>query len=72
GISTGYKQLIHIDAYRLNSGRDLLLLGWDEIMANPDNLILLEWPERVKDIIPADVYKISFKFVDDSSREISF
>jgi len=47
-------------------------LGWDEIMANPDNLILLEWPEKVKDIIPADVYKINFKFVDDSSREISF
>jgi len=71
-ISTSYKQLIHIDAYRLNNGRDLLVLDWDEIMNNPDNLILLEWPERVKDIIPADVYKISFKFVDDSSREISF
>ena len=72
GISTGYKQLIHIDAYRLNSGRDLLALSWDEIIANPENLILLEWPEKVKDIIPADVYKINFKFVDDSSREISF
>jgi len=71
-ISTSYKQLIHIDAYRLNNGRDLLVLDWDEIMNNPDNLILLEWPERVKDIVPTSAKKISFKFIDDSSREIVF
>ncbi|OQA05830.1 MAG: tRNA threonylcarbamoyladenosine biosynthesis protein TsaE [Firmicutes bacterium ADurb.Bin373] len=71
-ISTGYKQLIHIDAYRLSGGRDLLALDWVEIMDDPDNLILLEWPEKVEDIIPTGAQEINFKFIDDSAREITF
>lgn len=43
-----YKRLIHIDAYRLESFADLELLGWNEYSLNPDTIILLEWPEKVK------------------------
>ena len=39
-----YKQLIHIDAYRLNSETELEKLGWAELAGDPKNLILIEWP----------------------------
>jgi len=66
------KNFIHIDAYRLNSGQDLLALGWGDIVANPENLIVLEWPERVAGLFTGEESKINFKFIDEQTREISF
>lgn len=70
--SLSVKNLIHIDAYRLNSGADLLNLGWVELVANPSNLIVLEWPEKVSDLFVGSEYKIKFKFIDENTREIKF
>jgi tRNA threonylcarbamoyladenosine biosynthesis protein TsaE len=66
------KNLIHIDAYRLNSGQDLLNLGWSEIVSNPANLIVVEWPEKVADLFTGQEAKINFKFVDEKTREIKY
>ena len=37
-----------------------------------ENLILIEWPERVENIIPKDAFRINFKFVDETTREIEY
>ena len=67
----GFSHLIHIDAYRLEKSSELLHLGWNEITANPSNLIFIEWPERIADILPADMKKIQFTFIDETTREIN-
>lgn len=67
-----FKRLIHIDAYRLEREQELLHLGWQELIKEPENLIFIEWPENVSKIIPKNANTISFKFVDDKTREISF
>jgi len=64
--------LIHIDAYRLEKDEELLHLGWQEIISEPENFILIEWPENVAGIIPENAKRISLKFVDENTREISF
>lgn len=66
----GFKNLIHIDAYRLEKDSELLHLGWEEIISEPENLVLIEWPENVPGTIPGWAKKINFKFVDESTREI--
>ncbi len=65
-----FEYLIHIDAYRLEKASELLHLGWEEIIANPKNLILIEWPERVAEILPKETKKIKFTFIDETTREI--
>lgn len=65
-----FDHLIHIDAYRLKGGDELLHLGWEEIAKNPKNIILIEWPERVSEILPGNMKKINFTFVDENTREI--
>jgi tRNA threonylcarbamoyladenosine biosynthesis protein TsaE len=65
-----FSQLIHIDAYRLESSTELLNLNWQEIISDPKNLIMLEWPERVADILPDNMQKIYFTFTDETTREI--
>ena len=69
---TGFKKLIHIDAYRLEKDSELLHLGWEELTREPENLILIEWPENVAGIIPAEAKRIYFKFIDETTREISY
>ncbi len=65
-----FEHLIHIDAYRLEKEVELLHLGWQEIISDPSNLILIEWPERVSGIMP-DHIKIKFTTLsDENSREI--
>ena len=68
----GFKHLIHIDAYRIDHSKELLHLGWQKIIGEKENLILIEWPERVADIIPEGVQNIFFKFVDETTREIEY
>ena len=65
-----FDYLIHIDAYRLKEGEELKQLGWKEILENPKNLIFIEWPENVKDILPENKQEIHFKFIDENTREI--
>jgi len=67
-----FSTLIHVDAYRLESGRELLSLDFNKEMKNPQNLILIEWPERVAEILPPDLIKIYFKFINENEREIIF
>lgn len=65
-----FTHLIHIDAYRLESSQELLSLGWEKIIDDKNNLILIEWPEKVADIMPEHI-KISLKVLDNpESREI--
>ncbi len=65
-----FTKLIHIDAYRLESAEELQKLSWAETLANAKNLILIEWPENVLEILPENHMKINFKFVSENEREI--
>lgn len=65
-----FNTLYHIDAYRLKSEKDLLKLGIKEIFANPQNIVLLEWADRVKKAIPKESIWIYFDHISKSKREI--
>ncbi len=69
-LSQGFKKLIHIDAYRLKGAHELEVLGWKELLADSGNLIVLEWPERVEELIPEDAIRIRFDIHGDE-RTIS-
>jgi tRNA threonylcarbamoyladenosine biosynthesis protein TsaE len=38
--------LYHVDLYRIETERELVTLGLDELFAEPGNLVLLEWGEK--------------------------
>lgn len=47
-----FETLIHIDAYRLEGDESLKPINFEELLQNPNNLIVLEWPERVEEELP--------------------
>src|SRR3989344_4353110 len=66
-----YNKLYHIDAYRLKDHKDLIKLGIKEIFDDPKNLILVEWSDRVKGILPKKYIKIHIDHIDEKTRKIS-
>ena len=67
-----WTRLIHIDAYRLESARELEVLNFEELVEDPNNLILIEWPENVKEILPKGALTIKCEFVSETEREYGF
>ncbi len=66
-----FKILYHIDAYRLNLEKDLLKLGIEKIFANPKNIVLIEWADRVKKAIPKNAIWLHFDHLEKEKRKIT-
>ena len=49
-----WKQVVHIDAYRIESLDELAPLHWDTIIAQPQTLVIVEWPEHIRAVLPPD------------------
>lgn len=67
-IYNGDLKLFHIDAYRLEGSE--YDLGLDEYLE--DGVMIVEWPVYYKDYLPSEYLEISFKYIDDNTREINF
>ena len=61
-------QLIHIDAYRLNSAEELRALGVEEFVDNPETITVIEWVDKVKNILPKDAMIINIELSEDGER----
>ena len=64
-----HKFLYHIDAYRLKNERELKALGWGEILKNKENIIFIEWPERVRKIMPRHASQIKISHRPNGHRQ---
>ena len=56
-----YKNVFHIDCYRVKKARELSVLGAEKIFANPKNIVLIEWAEKIRRILPKKTIWIKFK-----------
>ena len=63
------QDIYHIDAYRVSSA-DILELGWEEIMKNKNNVIIIEWADRIKRIIPKSAIWFKFRLAGKNKRDI--
>lgn len=67
-----FARLVHIDAYRLKSGSELSALGFDELMQDPTNLVVLEWPEQVRDTLPPATLSLTLTVLPDGGRTLTY
>jgi|SRR3989344_9626898 len=62
--------LIHIDCYRLRGSAEINALGWSGIVKDPRNIIVVEWAEKIEDVLPKDTTIVCFEHAGESKREI--
>jgi tRNA threonylcarbamoyladenosine biosynthesis protein TsaE len=66
----GRLRLYHLDLYRLANPADLEMLPWREIIFGA-GVSVIEWPDRMGELLPAERWDIMFTFLDDERREIT-
>lgn len=64
----GIQTLVHIDAYRLSKGGELIDIGLLDYMGQPGVVTVIEWADRVADVIPSQAIKLSFEVTKTGRR----
>jgi len=67
---THYPSLIHIDCYRLHSALDAKSFNFQELWSNPKNLVVIEWAEKIKPILPKKRIDIKFEYINKNKRSL--
>jgi tRNA threonylcarbamoyladenosine biosynthesis protein TsaE len=65
------KILYHIDLYRLENPTDFKSLGLDDLFQNKEAIILIEWAEKAKELLPKNTTWIYFKTISENARELT-
>ncbi|MEQ1587260.1 MAG: tRNA (adenosine(37)-N6)-threonylcarbamoyltransferase complex ATPase subunit type 1 TsaE [Cyclobacteriaceae bacterium] len=67
----GQSIVYHFDLYRIKNEAEALDLGFEEYLTS-GNLCLIEWPEKVKTLLPDQFFEVRIQYYDLVSREIYF
>jgi len=70
--SSTIKFLVHIDAYRIKSAKDLIAIGADEYFNRADTITIIEWADKIKKILPKKTKFIKINLQKNNSRKIIF
>lgn len=65
-----YGHIYHLDLYRLTAEEEVRDLGFEEICADPENIVLIEWAEKARLLLPKKRTDITFDYIDDTTRLI--
>lgn len=68
---SGRVPLYHVDAYRVENGAEADGFGLDDYL-NGDGVTVIEWAERVREVLPHTLLWIQFEYVDETTRRIRF
>ena len=64
--------LYHLDLYRIDNSANALAFGVDEYLYDPRAYTLVEWPERIMDILPPDTLHLHLRpLMGQNQREIA-
>jgi tRNA threonylcarbamoyladenosine biosynthesis protein TsaE len=68
--SGGFKCFLHLDCYRIKEIKEILELGIKEDFSNSENVIAIEWGDRIKKIFPQKTIYLKFIFINKNTRKI--
>jgi tRNA threonylcarbamoyladenosine biosynthesis protein TsaE len=68
---TFFNTLYHIDCYRLdNPAEELIRLGFKKIISDPRKMVVVEWADRIKKILPKDALWVLLSSLGNNKRKI--
>ena len=65
----GRLKLSHLDVYRLSGAQDIEEIGYEDYFFGP-GVIVIEWAEKIEQLIPDYGIWVFFRHVDENTREI--
>jgi tRNA threonylcarbamoyladenosine biosynthesis protein TsaE len=64
--------LFHIDLYRIDTERELMTLGIDDLRSEPHGILLVEWGEKFQQIVQESTAEIRIQRTGETERTIIF
>jgi len=65
-----FTNLYHFDCYRIEKPSELLELGFKKNIQNPNNIVIIEWTDKIKKILPKKIIRVTFDFLTQKKRKI--
>jgi len=65
----GEVPLFHIDFYRVEKSAEVEDIGWEEYL-NTGGIVIIEWAERVKNMLPPRRIDVYFKVLSNTARRL--
>lgn len=67
-----FESFYHIDFYRITQDpyKEARNLGLSDILSKKGNIVVIEWGEKIKNILPKGSYWIEFENLGEESRKI--
>jgi tRNA threonylcarbamoyladenosine biosynthesis protein TsaE len=69
--TAAFRRLVHIDAYRIRRAHELKELGWNALTADRRTVVILDWAENVKRILPYPHLHIELSVTGEKEREVT-
>jgi tRNA threonylcarbamoyladenosine biosynthesis protein TsaE len=69
-LSTSQKSIYHFDFYRIEKEEEVFDMGYEDYFYS-GNFCFIEWPEKIPNLLPEEVVKVSIELDDDYNRLIS-
>ena len=66
----GRLTVYHLDAYRVTGPGDFEAIGFAELLEQ-GGVVVVEWPQRVSSLIPANHVAVRIEAIDENSRRIT-
>lgn len=66
-----FRNFYHIDCYRIENIKEMRNLGLEEIIGDKNNVVCIEWPERIKRMLPKEMTIVDFKILEGDKRRIT-
>lgn len=66
----GNPPLVHVDVYRFDTPGEAAGIGLDETLSGNEGVCVVEWAEKLGDLLPTDCIRVTFTISGDDSREI--
>ena len=68
-LETGELLGFHFDFYRLNDESEAMDMGLDDYLSS-NGWIFMEWPEKIPNLLPADIQNITIEIIDETTRKL--
>jgi tRNA threonylcarbamoyladenosine biosynthesis protein TsaE len=66
----GRLTVYHLDAYRVGGADDFEAIGFNELLDQPDAIVVVEWAERVSSLLPPKQLDVHIEPVGEGRRRI--
>lgn len=66
-----FRTLYHIDLYRTHSPDEVVELGITDFLKDQTNLLIIEWPEKMGELLPKHKIEVQFEYINETDRKIT-